>query len=89
MDFTAENIGREIARLLFGNFPMPDLMNPAPGLPHDDFRRTRDEYRRAYLHYRRSHDHLVMMFVSRVSVPAPFAFRDNAAGGGEEGNHAD
>ena len=67
---------------------MPDLMNPAPGLPHDDFRRAHDECRGAHHNYRRSDDDCVMMFVSRVFVPAPIAFRENATGGGEEGNNA-
>jgi len=65
---------------------MPDLMNPAPGLSHDDFRRAHDHYRGAHHDYRRPLDDWVMMFISRV--PATTAVGDKASGGGEEGDHA-
>jgi hypothetical protein len=65
---------------------MPDLMNPAPGLPHDDFRRTHDNYRGAHYHWRRPDDDCVMMFISRV--PAMSTVGNNASGGGEEGENA-
>jgi hypothetical protein len=55
--------------------------SPHAGLPHDDFRRADDQYRRA-------DDDSVMMFISRVFVPAPIAIRYNAAGGGKQGNNA-
>ena len=67
---------------------MPDLMIPATGFPHDDFRRAHDEFRGAHHDYRRSHDDCVMAFVSRVFVPAPFTSREDASGGGEEGDNA-
>ena len=60
---------------------MPDLINPAHGLPNNDFRRAHDQCRRA-------DDDCVMMFISRIFVPAPVAVRDNAAGGGKEGDNA-
>lgn len=60
----------------------------AQTLSHDDFRRAHDEFRGVHYNYRRSHDHGVMMFVSCMFVPAPIAFRENAAAGGEEGDDA-
>lgn len=67
---------------------MPLLMKPAPGLLHDDFRRAHHKFRGTHHDYRRSHNDCVMAFVSRVSVPAPSAIGDKAAGGGEEGDNA-
>ena len=66
---------------------MPDLMKSAPGLPHDDFRRAHDHFRDAHDHCGRSHDDCVMMFISRVPVPA--AIRNKATGGGKEAGNGD
>jgi hypothetical protein len=66
---------------------MADLISPAPGLPHDDFRRAHDNYRGAHYDCRRPDDDCVMTFVS--CVPAMPAIRNNASGGGEEGGNAD
>ena len=85
-DFMDENLHLHTARPLWGVFPMPDLMNPAPGLPHDDFRRTHDDFRGMHHNYRRYHSGFVMMFVSRV--PAPIASREDTASGGEKGDDA-
>ena len=63
---------------------MPELMNPAPGLPRDDFRRAHDGFRGAHYNCRRSHPDFVMMFVSRLLVLS--ASRENASGGGEKGD---
>jgi hypothetical protein len=68
-------------------FTMPDFVESATQrLPHDDFRRAHDNFGRPDDHRWRSHDHVVMMFISRVSVPS--VARDNAAGGGEESYNA-
>lgn len=61
---------------------MPDLMNPAPGLPDDDFRRAHHENRR-------SHDDFVVTFISCVSVPAIPAIRNKAPGGRKEAGKGD
>jgi len=67
--------------------PTSAIDPPAPGLPHDDFRRAHDKFRGMHHDYRRPHDHVVMMFISRV--PAPPAVGDKASGGGEEGGNGD
>ena len=87
-DFMVGNLHLLMERAPWGVHPMPQLTNPAPGLSHDHFRRAHDEFRGAHLDYRRSHDNCIMAFVSRVFVPAPFTSRENAAGGGEEGDDA-
>ena len=69
-------------------FPHAELDESAPELPHDDFRRAHDEFRGAHYNHRGSDDDRVMAFVSRVFVPAPIAFRENAAAGGEQGDNA-
>jgi len=67
---------------------MPDFMDPAPGLPHNDFRWTHDNFRGAHNHvWTRDNDCVVMMFESRV--PASPAIGDQASGGGEKGGNGD
>jgi len=65
---------------------MPDLLNPASRLSHDDFRRAHNHFRGAHFNHRRANDDCVMMFISRM--PAPIASGKNAAGGGKKGCNA-
>jgi hypothetical protein len=86
-DFMTENLHLRMAQRLWGVLPMPDFMNPAPGLPHDDFRRAHDHFRGAHFNHRRADDDCVMTFISRVFAPP--TIRNKASGSGKEAGNGD